>query len=1072
MADRDLLQRAIAQPGQSQDERLPPELSEHFVDIDERTTVDLLAFTRALAGRLRYHGPAGSPADWSSFFPPSSDPAVWTAQAAEAPHLALLLAFLELYRTPQAALNRFTTRHLDFYYRRVLRFTHRPAVPDRAHVLVELKKHTPPIAIGPQHRLAAGKDAEGVELVYAPVRETVIGPASVASLRSIFVDPRDRGTVRCAPIADSADGAGAPYENGDAQWPAFGNPALSPGTVGFAVGAPILRLCEGTRTISLILTLVTVGASAPRGDDLAASFDFSLTGEKGWLTVDRATASVAGDRVTLVLHLDEADGAVVDYDPALHGYQFATSAPVLLATLKAGAALGYDDLRVLALHRVQIGVEVKGITSLALENDHGRLDPRKVFFPFGPQPTVGSRFMVGCPEAFGKALSSLKLQLHWHGVGRDLASHYADYSEPPADNTAFGFVASWRDAGNVASTPAGSLFNPQDAAAEQTLDLGAAAAPPRGRHGRAVEIYALHGSGSAKGQAVARAMRLFDLRFEPLPSKPPEARSGYLTLALARDFLHDAYRRESIANAVKGGTDFVPLPEPYTPAIRAIALDYVAASKEVDLSAGDIAAFSAGEVRFFHVSCFGQRREHAYLRANRPFAVDANVGLLPSHARRGELLIGLRELRPNDAVSLLFQVVEGSADPDAAREAIEWSVLSDNHWQPLAPEHVDLDTTDGLLASGLVRVVIPATATSDNTLLPSGLLWLRAAVAGNVNAVCRLRTVAANAVEVELRDPRPHPPHLGSALPAGRLTRLKTAVAGVKAIAQPYASFAGAAAETDRARNTRAAERLRHRDRCLTAWDYERIVLDAFPGVHTVKCIPHAGEGSWQAPGHVLLVVVPDLRNRQAVDPLQPKVDLHTLQRIRAHVAARADGGDRARHQPPLPGHRPRFPRPPAPRLRPPLLPQPARGRARRLSLALGARQRAALVVRRPGPPLDAARLRRAARVRRLRHRLQHVHSRRPGARCRRRRAADARHDPGLGRPPQHRDAALGRARRDDHVRPPARDHRPRRARARLRPALHRRAAAHPRPVAAGVDRLQRARPRHHHTRAAVLCAH
>ncbi len=46
-------------------------------------------------------------------------------------------------------------------------------------------------------------------------------------------------------------------------------------------------------------------------------------------------------------------------------------------------------------------------------------------------------------------------------------------------------------------------------------------------------------------------------------------------------------------------------------------------------------------------------------------------------------------------------------------------------------------------------------------------------------------------------------------------------------------------------------------------------------------------EGSWLAPGHVLLVVVPDLRNQNAADPLQPKVKANTLDLITECVQAR-----------------------------------------------------------------------------------------------------------------------------------------------------------------------------------------
>jgi hypothetical protein len=42
------------------------------------------------------------------------------------------------------------------------------------------------------------------------------------------------------------------------------------------------------------------------------------------------------------------------------------------------------------------------------------------------------------------------------------------------------------------------------------------------------------------------------------------------------------------------------------------------------------------------------------------------------------------------------------------------------------------------------------------------------------------------------------------------------------------------------------------------------------------------------APGHVLLVAIPDLRNSNAPDPLQPRVDLDTLTRMQAMAAAHA----------------------------------------------------------------------------------------------------------------------------------------------------------------------------------------
>jgi len=874
MAERDIVQNLISQLGQSQDERLAPELDVHFADVDERGPDELLRFWKRLAPLVRHYGPNGAEdGDWTPFFGPAGE------EGAMPPHLALLTAFAELNEIPREAVNRLTGRHLDFFYRRVLRFEPRPPVPDRAHLLIELKKGTAPVAIGPQHAFSAGKDAAKAELIYVPVAETVVNGSRVESLRSIYKDP-DGHTVRFAPIADSADGLGAPLPAAEPKWQAFGHPKLPAAEVGFAVAAPVLRMKEGRRTVTLALQLGNLDARHTAAA-FTASFEGFLTGEKGWLGPYGLTASLAGGLLRLTLLVPDSATGVVDYDPAVHGYAYAAEGPVLQLLLKAGAPLGYGDLAGLTVSTARVDVEVAGVTSLSLESDAGTLDPKKTFLPFGPQPAVGSRFLVGSAEVFAKKLTRIDLHLQWQGTPPSFKDWYAGYSNAPStDDGGFTARVDFQDGAGWQADEVRRLFDSPDLG-ETTLTFTHGGAPILAAGGHAV--WALRTSGSARARSEAQRRVLAQPVLAASASAPLPVKPGFLTFSLLRDFLHADYRRESVANLVafskssNGGTPVV-LNEPYTPALRAVTLSYQAHSGEAVLDTIEEPAFSGADVRFFQAGPFGQRRAHAYLRQSR------HVPLLPEFENEGELLLGLSGLTAGDSVSLLFQVAEGSADPTLARQDVQWSVLCDNHWRPLAGTEIARDTTRGLLTSGVVGLVIPSQATRENTFLPTGLLWLRAAVRREVDAVSQLIAVAANAVEVRLADPG----HLQAPLPAGTIAKLKTPVAAVKMVKQPYASFGGSPAEPDAALRTRAAERLRHRDRCITPWDYERIVLAAFPGVHKVKCVPHAKDGSWLAPGNVLIVVVPDLRNRNAVDPLRPRVDADTLSRIAEHVQRRA----------------------------------------------------------------------------------------------------------------------------------------------------------------------------------------
>jgi hypothetical protein len=107
----------------------------------------------------------------------------------------------------------------------------------------------------------------------------------------------------------------------------------------------------------------------------------------------------------------------------------------------------------------------------------------------------------------------------------------------------------------------------------------------------------------------------------------------------------------------------------------------------------------------------------------------------------------------------------------------------------------------------------------------------------------------------------------------------------VKSITQTYISFGGKTSERDTSFYTRVSERLRHKKRALELWDFERLILDEFPEIFKVKCLTHTDDVTDLAPGTVSAVVVPNLINKNAINPLQPKVNLLTLQNIRAYVS-------------------------------------------------------------------------------------------------------------------------------------------------------------------------------------------
>ena len=276
----------------------------------------------------------------------------------------------------------------------------------------------------------------------------------------------------------------------------------------------------------------------------------------------------------------------------------------------------------------------------------------------------------------------------------------------------------------------------------------------------------------------------------------------------------------------------------------------------------------------------------------------------------GLLFIGLEKLQPLDTLSLLFQFAEGSAtDEDNDPPEIHWSYLTYNEWRPLKGENLISDGTYGFQTTGIVKIEVPEDSTDHNTIITDGLRWFCASVTEHAERIPMLVNVVAQAVEAKFQDNANDQSHFDTALPAGSIAKLAVAVAQVGKVEQPFASFDGKHREVGKEFYTRVSERLRHKARAITPWDYEHLVLDRFPSIYKVKCITHTDPnclcrqpiprlsrtgggtttccGPQIAPGHVLIVPIANLKNRNAANPLQPKTSRRTLLEIEDYLGKR-----------------------------------------------------------------------------------------------------------------------------------------------------------------------------------------
>jgi hypothetical protein len=797
------------------------------------------------------------------------------------PHYALFLAFLRLLNEERTALNSLTERHLRFYYERVLRLQPKTSLPARANILIKLARHKDTHLLEKGTGFRAGKDATGKDILFVLDEDFVANKAEVVALKTVMKAPQNpkqyqstqdlpmfRNLDACryfaAPVSNSLDGLGEELISETKQWHPFGNKALSndkkswdigipPANIGFAIASNYLYMNEGERKVTLTFN----------GDVClsCAEFRIWLTGEKGWIEAN----IVSQDPNNLVCKISGSEPAVIPYQPEIHGGNLETSLPILKFELKQDADLyTYEKLKDFKFTSLQIKVEIKDKKSVAISGSTGPLDSSKPFHPFGPAPESGAVFILGDKELFQKR-SSVTLKIKWKEkydpkvhfdtqtiIGSKRTVNFqklieGKWEQLHPDNSSFlGGIST-----NGISTNCYFAVNPSFIKPDFSKNI------------------------------------VFD----------NTQKSGYVRFVLDGDWGHAIYPKAlatytaDIA-AGKASTDTDPK-RTFDPHITEFLVDYDATETLISGS-----TYPEGQIsRFFHLYPFGYENIEPSAQGGGvrllPFLVPqylSNIGL-----DGGEWYIGIKDLNPPQVLSLLIQVADGSADPLIEKPVphLNWSYLRGNDWQTFNTGDV-VDGTNELLQSGIVRFSMPREADTAHTILPAGLHWIRVSVERAVDAVCQIVGVHAQAASVTLRSNLNDPQLNARPLPAGSIAKLVEPVGAVKKIEQPYATFDGRPAETGSHFFTRVSERLRHKNRAVTLWDYERMILEAFPHLHKIKCLNHLRfepKGNSYiyhelAPGHVTLIAISNVHNQNGVNPLRPYTSLGELKKIEAFLKA------------------------------------------------------------------------------------------------------------------------------------------------------------------------------------------
>ncbi len=646
------------------------------------------------------------------------------------------------------------------------------------------------------------------------------------------------------------------------------------------------------------------------------SFRIYLSSENGWYEVDANTMAIravgTGDWKedtsvdTIDKTLDVLDAleikckipaeapAIIGFDPSLHGQDsFEEGMPVAKIVINdQKQPFCYSFLRDLRLLGMELSCKVDRLRKMTLFNDNGMISGSRNIALFGPDPSVGSTFLINAPEIFKKQLEHITFKMQWRDIPNTVEEYRSHYLGYPEDYNPSEYRV------HISALSHGD-FHPSLESEELTFSLFG-----ENRDDPSEDLPPYY--------PIDRSTLILDdekvkrLKLEPDPYSSEldfydsTVDNGVIKLELKSPdhaFGHAVYQNafaEAVTNnAQMDKEEDKPIPNsPYTPNLKSLEIGY-SSRVYISVQQGD----SGSTERLYHLHPFGTENTYSRGRCYRP-------EILPRYDADGYLFIGLEGIKAPESISMHFQLSNKHTKSfiDFVAPKIRWSVLVRNEWRALDERDVLRDTTDDFTKSGIVSLQLPRAISKNNSILNDKLSWLKVEVEGDTELLSHALSIHTNAVLLERLDDEEQlkvlAPHTLNGMAGGN--------GAISGVSQPYESFGGRSAESAEDFFSRVSERLKHKNRAISHGDYERLVINEFDEVHQVKCLSYSTnplpedfvqasknlkkdeEDSRTGIAHLdglSIVVVP--RKSKYIDLDTPKFNFKKLERIQDYLKAR-----------------------------------------------------------------------------------------------------------------------------------------------------------------------------------------
>lgn len=767
------------------------------------------------------------------------------------PNNAMYITFAILFHNIQDQMNAIGQKHLDFYYKDILQQTPSEGIPTQTVVCFELTPKSKGILIPSHTPLNAGKLFEHKQNIeFETDKPLEVVPIKIEALDTLYFNtspfvkigthrPTIASILKTERIKNGSPVAHVPNQalfganEDNIITSTISKDTLA--TIGCIIASPVLFLEEGERDITITFNLEPTSAKAtlwrllhemaqtletPLDSVFNTTFErafcISYSTAKDWVTLSkyRVRYNEAACQFTIQFTLD------ITHPPLEASTQHTeTSFPMVKIVLDPYAPVyTYSFFRRVAVDSVTIDAHVKGVKNLSLYNTVGKMPLTKAFHLFGAAPTLGSYIMVGKSELFKKELTALNITIAWDNLpvaygGFD--TYYNAYEEG-ITNTSFQV--------DIKALSHGVWFpkTPSKTATVNLFDTVPAVTP------EGYETVVLSETTTIAVSALDQYKLSRDYhQKDPIPYDV-HTHSGFFKLefkapkyAFGKSVYHKNYSAVVRYNAQNEDTKPLPNP-PFIPKVKQVTLAYAATDTIYFNNAFDNSSESV-QGSYMHISPFGTE---TIVKDSRVY----KNTMFSDFDGSGYLYLKLSKLERTQTLSLFFDLVNDTPINNTHANNISIEYKKMGRWIQLPSKNIITDGTAQLSTSGIIELVLPYFETKRM----ATNYELRFVAQKEAYTYPKMHGIYLNAVQAHCTSTDENV--LGKIVPAYSIHKPIRKIAELKKIIQPAHSYGGKTPASSEHFYTNVSERLKHKDRALTLWDFEHLILERFHHVIAVKC--------------------------------------------------------------------------------------------------------------------------------------------------------------------------------------------------------------------------------------------